>query len=160
MCGWDWNLANFIVQLFVAIGTLGAVVVALFLGLFQKPKLKIEFEQREPYCRKTRFFLGAYEASFLRYWIRIKVTNEGRKVAKRCEGKLVDIQAIKNEETIPFQPFDPAILRWASYPVETDLRPTNINKGEYDYLNVVYTVEPGESKLQKDAEGQAKICNS
>jgi hypothetical protein len=89
MCGWDWNLANFIVQLFVAIGTLGAVVVALFLGLFQKPTLKIEFEQKEPYCRKTIFRLGAHEGLFSRYWIRIKVTNEGRKVAKKCQGKLL-----------------------------------------------------------------------
>jgi len=86
------------------------------------------------------------------------VANKGRTVAKNCEAKLVDITEIRDRETVPFQPFDPVILRWASYPEETDLRPTDINKQEYEYLNVIFTVESGESRIQKDAEGQAKIC--
>jgi len=158
VCALDWNVANFLVQLAVAIGTVGAVVLVLFLEFFKKPKLEIDFEQKEPYCRKTRFLMGAYGAAFSRYWIRIKVANKGRTVAKNCEAKLVDITEIRDNETVHFQPFDPVILRWASYPEETDLRPTDINKQEYEYLNVIYTVESGESRIQKDAEGQAKIC--
>jgi len=156
MCEWEWNIANFIVQFLVAIGTLGAVIVALFPEMLKKPKLKIEFQQTEPYCRKTT--LVSSPTQILAYWIRIAVKNEGKKVAKNCEGKLVEITEIRDEKNIPFQPFDPAILRWASYPDFTDLRPVDINREEYEYLNVVYTVEPGESETQKNAEGQAFIC--
>jgi len=45
VCAWDWNVANFLVQLAVAIGTVGAVVLVLFLEFFKKPKLEIDFEQ-------------------------------------------------------------------------------------------------------------------
>jgi len=160
VCGWDLNLANFIVELIAASGTVGAVIVALALALgsFQKPKLVIEFRQEEPYCRKWPMIADKWEGVIWRYWIRIKVTNKGRGVAKECKGKLVDIKKIKDDGSLDqFHPFDPVILRWIDYR-ENTYGPIDLNREEPSYLNIIYTMEPGESEIQKGRAKWAWIC--
>jgi len=160
MSGWDLNLANFIVESIAALATVGAVIVALALGLgwFQKPKLEIEFRQAEPYCRKWPATSDKWGGNIWRYWIRIRVTNTGKGVAKKCKGKLVDIKKIKDDGNLEeIQPFDPVILRWIDYP-ENEFGPIDLNRGEPGYLNVIYTYEPGESEIQKERAKRAWIC--
>jgi len=152
VCVWDLNLANFIVESIVAIATVFAVIVALALALgwFQKPKLEIEFRQAEPYCRKWPATSDIWAGQIWRYWIRIKVTNKGKGVAKKCKGKLVDIKKIKDDGSLEqFQPFDPVILRWIDYP-ENIYGSIDLNREEPSFLNVIYTYQPGESEIQKE----------
>jgi len=154
------NPANFIVESVAALATVFAVIVALALalGCFQKPKLEIEFRQEEPYCRKWPATSDMWAGQIWRYWIRIKVTNKGKGVAKKCKGKLVDIKKVKDDGSLEqFQPFDPVILRWIDYP-ENKYGPIDLNREEPTYLNIIYTMKPGESEIQKERAKLAWIC--
>jgi hypothetical protein len=116
------------------------------LEILRRPKFLIEFEQKEPFCRYANLksdspnpsLEGVKPASLPAYWIRIKVTNDGRKVAENCEGKLVEVIENKDKEERLFQPFDPVILHWVG---REDYYPITINKGGYEYLDVVFTVK-------------------
>lgn len=149
----DWEFTNFIVQVAIGIGTVGMTILIFYLEIWRKPRFLIEFEQREPFCRKADLRANKeWNIVFPVYWIRIRVKNDGTKAAKNCEGKLVEITQIREGKEFPFQPFDPVLLHWVGYP---DIRPIDINRKEYEYLDVIYTVESGEAPYQKEMEGKA-----
>lgn len=118
-----------------------------FLPWWKRPKFSIKFIAQEPFCRtaiaspidNTRSLLTdtATRAAYEAYWIRLRVKNTGKSVAKNCIGKLVKIidedgQEVKN--------FDPTQLHW----VETDwqdkpFRNVNLIRDDHQYLDTLVT---------------------
>jgi hypothetical protein len=118
-----------------AIGTVLAVIVAIVLSVssliakwWNRPRFKVEFKNEEPYSRTTKF------PSYLAYWIRLRVLNVGRSVAKDCEGKLVKIIDAQTKEEL--RNFDPVVLHWVGARID---KPIDINKNEYEYLDIINT---------------------
>lgn len=135
---------------FTAIGTIATAIVAMVVAFipsirrwYNKPRFTIEFRNKEPFCRITKMPKTIYvdqggakvPMTVLTdaYWIRIRVLNVGRSVAKNCEGKLVRILDAKTMEER--KDFDPVVLHW----VGTTHHPIDINKAEYEYLDVLVT---------------------
>jgi len=142
-----------------ALGTVGAVLVALFreplMAWWRSPRLEVEFEQDEPFCRHSKIAAEVdHRTGEVRdvrppcpaYWIRLRLKNSkrfrilGGSVAKKCEGKLAAVRAARLER----QPeYDPAVLHWVSrgrrgaHAYES----IDLNYGEEEYLNVFHTEE-------------------
>jgi hypothetical protein len=114
-----------------AIGTLLAVITAIILSVapqiatyLTKPIFKVDFKNEEPYCRTT----------MEGYWIRLRVVNSGKSVAKNCEGKMVRIiDASTKQER---KDFDPIVLRWVGSTID---KPIDINRNEDEYLDIIQT---------------------
>jgi len=91
-------------------GIIGAVLTLVgreVISWWRKPRFTIEFENNEPFCRKDPPNQGQI------YWLRLKVTNSGKSVAKRCMGRLV--QFIDGEGK-PVEDHDPVQLHWVGTP--------------------------------------------
>ena len=118
-----------------AIGTLGAVLVALFGPMlrawWRSPSLEITYEPQEPYCRDTVLEPGNVRA----HWVRVKVTNEGRGTAKRCKGKM---NAVFRPDGGLRDDRDPMQLRWAGVPLEQSLEPLDLARRDSQFLTVVF----------------------
>jgi hypothetical protein len=121
------SLANWL----TAIGTLLAVIAAVILSAapqiearLTRPIFKVYFKNEEPYCRTT----------MEGYWIRLRVVNSGKSVAKNCEGKMVRIiDASTKQER---KDFDPIVLRWVGSTID---KPIDINRNEDEYLDIIQT---------------------
>lgn len=137
-------------QLVGGIGMLAFAAATFWLTLIRprlnRPRFTIELGHRSPYCRKTKISPGPETPMphtsnvVLAYWIRLKVTNSGKSVAKRCTGKLL---TLTDESDNELTPYDPMELHWSGTPTlpgEKDPlpRPINLNPGEYNYLDIVY----------------------
>lgn len=124
-----------------ALGTIGAVVVALFLAFlgnllrkYRKPKLEIEFDNKEPFCRHTHISNLPNQPEG--YFLRLRVRNTGKSIARDCEGKLVRIlDADTREERTNF---DPTNLHWTGPERKNTI---SIHKTAYEYLDVVFVQE-------------------
>ena len=131
-----------------AIGTLLAVIAAVILSVapqiarhLTRPIFKVDFKNEEPYCRNMP------EG----YWIRLRVVNSGKSVAKDCEGKMVRIiDAVTKQER---KDFDPIVLRWVGSTVD---KPIDINRNEDEYLDVVQTNVLNEKNFLIRAAGVEK----
>jgi hypothetical protein len=144
-----------IAEWFAAIVTLATAVVALFIAFvpsirrwYNKPQFRIEFKNKEPFCRKpyvienqyvdqgdTRGVMVPKIGKIQHYWIRARIVNVGRSVAKRCKGKLIRIRDAKTMEER--KDFDPVELRW----VTGGGKPIDLDRDDREYLNIVYTRE-------------------
>lgn len=103
-----------------AIGTVGAVIVALFIAFlsnlldkYREPKLTIEFENKEPYCRHAKI-LNENVADMIekaktpqgyanieppmRYFLRLRIRNSGKSIAREVEVKLVRILDVDSKK--------------------------------------------------------------
>ncbi len=126
-----------------ALGSILASFVAFFIAFLPSiqerlnaPKLKLVFENGEPYCRivHEKHADGASNSDINAYYMRIKVINTGKTTARDCKGKIVEIKKMNGEE---LQPFDPTTLRWSWQQTGT----IQLTRGEYDYLNVIKVYE-------------------
>jgi hypothetical protein len=128
-----------------AIGTIGTVIVALFLSVIRKwymrPKFEIEFANQEPFCKHAYTEIldsKGVKRKAQTFWIRLRVWNKGRSIARGCEGKLVRItqESDKQDRT----DFDPVVLHWVGTS-HGPPHPIDINRGESEYLDIVYTIQ-------------------
>lgn len=117
-----------------AIGTVGAVLVALFgpvlWSWWRRPRLKITYKPAEPFCRDN----VPLEGGALAHWIRVMVTNEGRSTAKRCKGQVIKV--VRQEDNSVRSDIDPLPLRWAGVPEGQEMNPRDLSPKESQYLNV------------------------
>lgn len=146
-----------------AIGTIAAVVVALFVAFltsirrwYNRPKFHVEIGNEEPFSRHTDVITDHNDdgTAITRrsYWIRIRVENAGRSVARGCEGKLVRITQADN--MTDRTDFDPVVLHWVGRPHSTESvgNPIDVNKHEYEYLDVVHTIADDPNRFYIEAE--------
>ena len=141
----------------IALGSIATAIVVLinlwlvvFKPRWEKPKFSIGYGDREPYCRHTSSrkihsgtdrLLG--DSWVYTLWIRVRVTNSGRSVAKRCLAKLV---SVADGHGVELESFDPTQLNWAgasweARPFET----IDLDRGDYEYLNVLLTQASNEN---------------
>lgn len=127
-----------------AIGTIATAIVAIIVAFlpyirrwFNRPRFSIEFKNEKPFCRVAhlirRLAVAGAEVTIPTYWVRLRVWNVGKSVAKACEGKLVRIIDAETKEES--KDFDPVVLRWTG----ASPNPIDINKSEYKYLDILYT---------------------
>lgn len=109
-----------IYEIITSISTSAAVIVAL-LAIFwptisqykNRPVLAIEFENSEPFCRKTYAIKNIATGQILSgnsYHLRLRIKNKGNSVARKCKSKLVaisdkDLKSLRKD-------FDPVNLHW------------------------------------------------
>jgi len=146
-----------IVEWVTAVGTLAAVVVALIVAFFpsirrwyNRPILKIEFENREPFCRHSSMTQSGLNV--LGYWVRLRVRNVGRSLARGCEGKLVRIT--NPSDSIDRPDFDPTILHWVGTAWDKLDNSIGISKDEYEYLDVLYVMNGRPDIIEIGAENR------
>lgn len=130
------------IETVTAIGTLGAVLVALFATFWpnitrwwNRPKLMFEFDNNEPFCRKISNILDPKTGKISRlnsYYVRLRVKNTGHSIARDCKGKLVVI--VHKDLGSLRQDFDPVVLRWVGNYNSSGV--LDINSQEYEYLDV------------------------
>lgn len=128
-----------------AIGTILLAFVTFFIGVIKpginKPCFSIDFKNEEPWCRKATLIKPKGVSS---YWIRLRVSNSGKSVAKRCLGKLIKITDDTGSDV---RDFDPAALLWVGVrPDEIPLSAIDINRKDFEYLNVLYTQQNDPTK--------------
>jgi hypothetical protein len=132
-------------ELFTATATMITAIVAVFVAFlpsilrwYNKPRFKIEFENKEPFCRHNKTWFSVVTDTSAKgavptYWIRLRVKNVGHSIARGCEGKLVSIKDFTTKEYR--KDFDPVVLHW----VGSTHNPIDINKSESEYLDAILT---------------------
>ena len=139
------------------LGTLALAYITFHIGVLKpwrnRPKFSVNFENIEPYCRQadieaSRDINGSVIKLAKSYWIRLRVTNSGKSVAVRCIGKLAKVMKHSGEE---LPQYDPVALHWVGTdPNGVPLRPVDLNRGEYEYLDIIHT--------RNDIPDKAFIC--
>jgi hypothetical protein len=126
--------------------------VTLFLPWRRQPRFAIEFENKEPYCRPLeqvtilvnkhdditgKETLVQEKVPWTSYWLRLKVTNRGRSVAKICSGRLVKFMG----KSGPIETHDLVKLHWINTPwsAQEYFPPIDLNRGEHDFLDILVT---------------------
>ena len=120
--GWAGAVATFLVAVV-------AVVVAL--GLFDRfraARIRITFEQVEPWCRSSAAMDGGSS-----YWVRVGVENTGRRPARGCVGRLIGLTS----DGVARTDVDPLHLRWAGVPRSRSFEPVDLRPGQREFLNVL-----------------------
>ena len=143
-------------NLLTSIGTLSMALVIVYIEIIkpwrEKPRIIIEFENEAPFCRTVL----VERTGQLAYYIRVRVRNTGKSVARRLRGKLVEVA---NKNGTLNEDFDPLFLHWTT--IETVERlsykrfvnyldPIDLKSGEFDYLDV-FSAGAGEKGLVKIA---------
>lgn len=139
-----------------ALGTIGAVLVALFYPVLRewlnRPIIEIEYDNEEPFCRRANVPIdvpdpdSGHRHYMTAYYIRLRIQNIGKSVALNCEGKLNSIRFRDNNEN--FTPFDPVVLSWVGHHPGSIM----INRDEYEYLNIISVFKDVPDRLQISAE--------
>ena len=155
-----------LLEALTAFGTTGMALIVFYLqivkGWIKRPKIRIEFEQEEPYCKEVPL---VNLQNIQSYWMRIKVENVGREIAQGVEGRLTEI---KDKNKKPIKEFVPLVLRWSSRPYAEipdikDVR-MDINRGASWFLDVIFIADTRELKSPerekyKDWGQKAHICD-
>ncbi len=132
-------IISLVISSLVAIG----VIYREFIhDLVFRPNLKVTFSLEEPISREASVawppeasLPSRWKASF---WPRLRVRNEGKSAARRCEAILAEMTNANGE---PDKRYDPLTLRWAIAPIERGLQPLDIARDRVVDLNTFYTIE-------------------
>lgn len=129
-------MVSLIIAALVAI----AVIYREFIhAWFVRPELKVTFSLEEPISRKATLPNGKES-----FWPRLRIVNNGRSVARKCEGILAEVRNPNGELD---KRYDPLTLRWAIAPINGGLEPLDIARNRVIDLNTFFTIE-GASKAQ------------
>jgi hypothetical protein len=111
MCYDDWAL---VVNIFVAIGTIGAVVVVIYKDFFiawrNRPIINCELENPSVYSTKLKNESGLVQKKFCRLVIR----NTGKTSLKNVEVMITDLKIQEGDQFIRVDYFSPDNLIWSS----------------------------------------------
>lgn len=102
-----------------------------------RPKLEIIFSLEEPISRE-RVFGRLGEPPQKHFWQRLRVKNNGRGVAWRCEGVLAEVRNPRGELVTRYEPLS---LEWAIFKYEGGIEPMDITPGKFVDLNILITIE-------------------
>lgn len=120
-------------NLFIGILALTIAGITAWWQFFRKPKIELLYEDNEPY-RKLLHLTGDPDSYNVEWFIRVKVLNNRKVIAKNCFGKLSEWYT--NNEMDKY--FDPIKLHWVSND-QTDYSSIDLAYQEFDYLDLVYT---------------------
>ena len=102
------------IGLLVAIGTVGMTLMLVYLEVFkswiQKPEIKIEFKDKDPYCRHEKEKEKGEGPG--PYWCHFVVINSGGRQADDCEAVLEKIRDLKKDEE--WKSWIPVNLKWST----------------------------------------------
>ena len=118
------------------IGTFALAVMTFYIEIigpfWNRACFSIEFENKEPFCRVTR----VTDTKIHAYYIRLRVYNSGRSVAKNCLGKITKVTDVDGKELVDY---DPVQLGWVGTKLDTiPLSTIDLNAKDFEYLNLVY----------------------
>jgi hypothetical protein len=120
-----------------ASATFLAALVALLvaMGVFdtvRAPRLRLTFEHREPWCKRTKLADGRSA-----FWVRLGVENLDREPAHGCVGRLHSVTT----DGVLRSDIDPIQLRWAGVPRSRAFVPMEIRHGQREFLDVLVLEE-------------------
>jgi hypothetical protein len=126
----DWGpVSAWVAAIVTFLATLVALLVALgVFDSFRAPRVRITFQNTEPWCRSTEL-TGGEEV----LWVRVGVENVGRQPARGCVGRLFSLAT--NGVVRP--DVDPLQLRWAGVPRSRAFDPFDIRRGQREFLNIL-----------------------
>jgi hypothetical protein len=107
-----------------------------------RPSLNVTFSLEQPISRDTT--IGWPSQTSLpsgrrrAFWPRLRVKNDGKSVARTCEGILVEVT---NPDGEPDKRYDPLTLGWSIAPLERRFQPIDIAHGRVVDLNTFTTIE-------------------
>jgi hypothetical protein len=101
-----------------ALGTLGAVGVALYLGMYReylkRPILEIDFyEKRPPHLRQVPPYRNGVKQAGSLYPISIRLTNVGKTIAKNAQVVINSMWTYQNDKWIIHPNWIPVPVKWA-----------------------------------------------
>ena len=99
---------DFIVQVLIAIGTVGTVILSLYLQLkdkFNSPKLELSIQKKEPWYNKLK-----ENGNVSTHFYRLIVKNTKKITAK---GVKIQLLKVKNLKTSSYEQIYPMLFNWA-----------------------------------------------
>ena len=96
------------------------------------PKLRIEFENRFPYCKDSP--TTVYGDTRPAYWVRLRIRNIGRSPAQNCFGRMIQIHDGRGAW---LERYDPETLDWRGI----INGPITLAPGDFEYLDVWLTAK-------------------
>ena len=121
-----------VINLLIATSALTLAVLNT-LWMRRRPKLQIVYRDQTPFKKHLTVNRGTDTVS-TETFIRIRVSNGNRALAKSCSGKLVHLYTNKQR----VEAFDPVKLHWAPNRPDDD-SPIDLAYGEFEYLDIVRT---------------------
>ena len=131
------------------IGTILLALITFYLEVMkprlQNPKFSIQCGKKEPYRRISltekdirKGVTAGVKEPINGYFVRIRVENCGKSVARRCKGKL---EKVMNEKEELLVQYDPMTLHWVETdPRELPLSTIDLAPGQGEFLDVIYTL--------------------
>ncbi len=140
-------------QWLVGVGTLALAGITFYVSVGKpwrlRPRLAIEFEQDNPFCRTVLAYSEDDGSLSNTYWLRLRVRNQGRTPAKGCIVKLVEV---KRDGEVDWD-YDPVQLHWVGTKHDVVPLPTiQLNPKDYEYVDVLTTrsKNPGFATICRD----------
>jgi len=124
-----------IINLCIAFLALILAVITTYHQFFKNPKLRLSFKDEPPYSKYLNN-IGISANLAFNWFIRIKVENQRKALAKNCFGKITEWYTENKLVT----EFDPVRLHWVSN-LPDDFTPIDLSYKEYDYLDLLITDE-------------------
>jgi hypothetical protein len=118
----------------VLVASVSALAALGWFERFHRPRLRIDFEQCEPWCRRA-FSRDEREG----LWVRVAVENIGRYPARGCVGRLIAVTTGGQ----PRPDIDPLRLRWAGFPDSRATGPVDLRRDQREFLNVLFLEDFG-----------------
>lgn len=135
MCSVNWIAIS-------ALATTAMVIISFVVFIrptFRRPKFSIDFSVGLPFCRQsTSTDFKRIDLWTDTYWIRLRVKNTGKSIAKHCLGKIIKIMDDKGQEN---DKFDIMHLHWVGTGGWQDVpfQTLDLNRGEFAYLDILAT---------------------
>jgi len=132
-------------QIVGSLGTLLAVVAALFIAIFQdkmrlwfhRPKLEVFVHTTPPFCHKTLIAIGDFAAPC--YYFRILVKNNGKRRAESVEVLAAELEKLDpNNKYVPYSRFLPMHLLWSHNRRVSE----SIAPGLFKYCDLGHIIQP------------------
>lgn len=116
-------------------GFLIAVLAEPLRHFLFKPKLELEFKKEQDFITKTPMTSGRDS-----YYIRVKVTNKKRNVARGCRAYLINIEKENNGRKFEQTSFCDSIpLAWSNQKLGEQYNGINLSKGVNQFVDIIAT---------------------
>jgi hypothetical protein len=103
----------------------------VYWNFFRKPKLQILYKDQQPF---RKYLLSAAHPESPEWYVRIKVINTQKAIAKNCVGKIVEWHTDNKQ----VESFDPIKLHWVSNELD-NYAGIDLSYQEFDYLDIIVT---------------------